>query len=137
MSDNSMLDRLAATLKRDIAPAIDDEYAKTQAYMASVVVGKLGRQLALAAAHRQAAETDMQGLLVDLKRAIGNSPHAAVLAPYIESLDDQHNAAALCAFIESLYAIRNEIGTELSEKLLKRIREVLRLDIDRRMEFAR
>ena len=44
MSDAELLTH-RETLKQEIAPAIDAEYPKTQAFMAAVVLQKLGRQL--------------------------------------------------------------------------------------------
>lgn len=136
MPNTSIIDRLSATLKREIAPAIEDEYAKTQAYMASVVVAKLGRQLSLDATHRDATAADMQALLVDLKQSdeiVANVRLAAAL----EALEQTSGSAALCALIESLYAARADIGAQAFATLLGRVRQTLRSDLDRRMEYAR
>jgi hypothetical protein len=47
MNHGELLQRIASTLKRDVGPAIEAEYPKTQAFMAAVVLQKLGRQLDL------------------------------------------------------------------------------------------
>jgi hypothetical protein len=44
MSHGELLQRIARTLKQDVGPAIEAEYPKTQAFMAAVVLEKLGRQ---------------------------------------------------------------------------------------------
>ena len=136
MADNTMLDRLVNTLKRDIAPAIDDEYLKTQAFMASVVVGKLTRQLALESEHRAAAGTDMACLIVDVQAAFAGLDEPPLLAA-LNTLADRRDAQALCAFIEALYAARTRIGESAFERLRTRTRQLLRADIDRRMVYAK
>lgn len=136
MPDTSIIDRLSATLKREIAPAIEDEYAKTQAYMASVVVAKLGRQLSLDAEHRHATTVDMQALLVDLKQSEEIVANVR-LASALDAFEQSPGTATLCALIESLYAARADIGPQAFANLLGRVRQTLRSDLDRRMEYAR
>ena len=136
MADSDMLDRLVTTLKREIAPAIDDEYLKTQAFMASVVVDKLTRQLALESEHRAAALTDMDALLVDLQPELEVLNEPTLLASF-NTLADRRDAPALCAFIEALYTARARIGEPDFERMRGRTRALLRADIDRRMVYAK
>ncbi|MGR9092978.1 MAG: hypothetical protein ACU85U_20595 [Gammaproteobacteria bacterium] len=136
MADSTMLDRLVNTLKRDIAPAIDDEYLKTQAFMASVVVGKLTRQLALESEHRAAAEDDMDSLLVDVEATLETLDEPPLIAT-LKALAERRDAQALCAFIEAVYAARARIGESAFERLRGRTRVLLRADIDRRMVYAK
>lgn len=136
MTNTDMLDRLVTTLKRDIAPAIDDEYLKTQAFMASVVVGKLTRQLALEAAHRAAADADLDALLAELRTALQGHGETELHAAFTR-LETQRDPEALCVFIEALYAARERIGEPAFERLRQRTRACLRADIDRRMEYAK
>ena len=51
MNPDQLLERIATTLKRDIGPAVLGDYPKTQAFMAAVVLQKLGRQLGLLHMH--------------------------------------------------------------------------------------
>jgi len=136
MTNSDLLDRLVTTLKRDIAPAIDDEYLKTQAFMASVVVGKLTRQLALESGHRAAASADLDALVDELRATIEGYDEPGLRAAYTR-LAEQREPAALCAFIEALYAARAVIGESTFDRLRRRIRTCLRADIDRRMEYAK
>ncbi len=136
MADNTMLDRLVTTLKREIAPAIEDEYLKTQAFMASVVVGKLTRQLALESAHNAAAQIDMDHLLTELQPQIATLEEPALQSAF-NALTEQRDPPALCAFIESVYAARARIGEPQFERLRARTRTLMRADIDRRMVYAK
>ncbi len=136
MTNSDMLDRLVTTLKRDIAPAIDDEYLKTQAFMASVVVGKLTRQLALESAHRAAATADIDALVVELQAGLATYDEPGLRAAFT-TLAAQREPGALCAVIEALYAARAALGEAEFERLRRRIRTCLRADIDRRMEYAK
>ena len=67
MNPGELLQRIASTLKRDVGPAIEAEYPKTQAFMAAVVLEKLGRQLGLEGAHRSADAADLSALLDHLR----------------------------------------------------------------------
>lgn len=136
MTNSDMLDRLVTTLKRDIAPAIDDEYLKTQAFMASVVVGKLTRQLALESEHRAAASADLDALVAELRSGLEALDEPGLRAAF-KALAEQREPGALCAVIEALYAARAVIGEPEFERLRQRIRACLRADIDRRMEYAK
>ena len=48
MNQADLLTRIAATMRADVGPAVDDEYAKTQAFMAAVVLQKVARELVTA-----------------------------------------------------------------------------------------
>jgi len=71
MSPGKLLERIAATLRRDIGPAVGAAYPRTQAFMAAVVLQKLGRQLALAEAHGAADAAEMKALIADLPGWVG------------------------------------------------------------------
>ena len=136
MNADQLLERIANTLRRDIGPAVESEFPKTQAFMAGVVLQKLGRQLGLAAVHGAADEADLQALLVDLRSAVESSPLPADVAAAIANLGGDHDAAAMCALISTLYAARSELGEARFEALLGRVRKNLRASIDRRMVYA-
>ena len=136
MNADQLLERIANTLRRDIGPAVESEFPKTQAFMAGVVLQKLGRQLGLAAVHGAADEADRQALLVDLRSAVESSPLPASVATAIAQLAGDHDAAAMCALISALYATRSELGEARFEHLLGRVRKNLRASIDRRMVYA-
>ena len=55
MRPDDLLARLAATLRGEIGPAVVDPFAKTQAFMAAVILERLGRQLGLAESQAKAS----------------------------------------------------------------------------------
>jgi len=136
MNADQLLERIATTLKRDIGPAVEGEYPKTQAFMAAVVLQKLGRELGLAAVHQAADEADTQALLDDLRVALEQSPAPAAVTAAVAGLAAARDDAALCALISALYAARAELGEQRLDALLGRVRKNLRASIDRRMVYA-
>ena len=136
MNHGELLQRIASTLKRDVGPAIEAEYPKTQAFMAAVVLQKLGRQLDLEGAHRSADAADLSALLDDLRGVLGGRETPASVTGAVQTLTRTRDAAALCTLIETLYATRAELGAACFDALLGRVRETLRASIDRRMEYA-
>ena len=134
MNDAELLLRIANTLRQEIAPAVDAEYPKTQAFMAAVVLQKLGRQIALAPTHARAAGAELDALIVDLTASAADGPVAIRSA--VAHLSQFRDAGALCRLIESLYACRDVLGERRFEDLLARVRRTLRTDIERRMEYA-
>jgi len=136
MNHDELLQRIASTLKRDVGPAIEAEYPKTQAFMAAVVLQKLGRQLALERVHRAADAADVSALVDDLRGVLAGGEMPSSVTAAIRTLTDTRDAGALCALIEILYASRAELGAARFDTLLGRVRETLRASIDRRMEYA-
>lgn len=136
MREHDLLARIAETLRREIGPAIDLDYPKTQAFMAGAVLQKLGRQLALAEAHRAAEAADLATLQQDLTRLAAAGPLPAEVAAALAKLGQAGTRAALCAVIEMLYAHRAAFGDQRFAILLGRVRQALRADIDRRMAYA-
>lgn len=134
MNDGDLLLRIAETLKQEIAPAVAAEYPKTQAFMAGVVLQKLGRQVALGPAHARAGLSDLDALIGDLTASVPTGP--SELRRAVEHLAHARDPAALCRLIETLYASRGALGNGRFEDLLARVRQTLRADIERRMEYA-
>lgn len=136
MTPDQLLERIAGTLRRDIGPAVGAAFPRTQAFMAAVVLQKLGRQLACAEAHRAAAAADMDALIIDLDAALAAQATPPAIATAVAALARSRNAAALCGVIGALYDARAALGAARFDALLGRVRRVLRADIDRRLEFA-
>ena len=136
MNEADLLTRIADTLRRDIGPAVTDEFAKTQAFMAAVVLQKLAAQLAHTDEHAHAHRADMDALIADLEttRAASELPQTSELA--ITTLARQRNKAALSDLVAALYADRACIGEDLFAQLLQRVRRALRADINRQMVYA-
>ncbi len=135
MSPDELLRRIAQTLKQEIGPAVLEAYPKTQAFMASVVLEKLARQLELAPAHAAAERTEVTALESDLNALFANDAPAGVAAA-IAGLADAPNSIGLNAVVEALYAARGELGTERFEQALGRVRQTLRAGVDRQMVYA-
>jgi len=136
MTHAELLRRIAQTLKQGVGPAIEAEYPKTQAFMAAVILQKLGRELELEGAHRAGEATDLDALLDDLRGLLraGETPGGVTAA--VEGVARARDAAALCALIEMLYASRAELGAARFDALLGRVRQTLRASIDRRLDSA-
>jgi hypothetical protein len=136
MTEGELLERIAQLLRRDIGPAIEAEYARTQAFMAAVVLQKVGKQLALAAEHAAAETADLAALLADLRARLAEGDAPAAVRAAVDGLAQARDSAALCPLIESLYAARAELGEARFAALLGRARVTLRRSIDRRMAVA-
>jgi hypothetical protein len=137
MTPAAVLRRIAQTLKQEIGPAVDAEYPRTQAFMAAVVLEKLGRQLALAAEHATAETADMTALVADLRERLDGSGVPAAVLDAADDVARTRDSAALCRLIEALYAARPALGEARFTALLGPIRRTLRRSIDRRLAVAR
>jgi hypothetical protein len=136
MTEDELLQRLSQTLRKEIGPAIEVEYPKTQAFMASVVTQKLGRQIGLARAHETAEADDFNSLLSDLQELTNSTSKTTKLGGAIAAFDRERTKVELCQVIEALYSERAEIGEAQFSSLLARVRVCLRSSIDRQMEYA-
>ena len=133
MNRADLLARMAVLLKREIGPAVPDAYPKTQAFLGAVVLEKLAAEMRLAETHSAAEQAERAALIADLAGELGNLP-TAVKEAFVAL--DGGGDAALSTFIEALYAARGELGDERFDRVLGRVRQVLRRSIDRRMEIA-
>ena len=136
MTEGELLERIAQLLRRDIGPAIESEYARTQAFMAAVVLQKVGVQLALAARHAATETADLTALLADLRARLAEGAVPGAVRSAVDGLADARDSHALCRLIEALYAARGALGEERFAALLGRTRVMLRRSIDRRMAVA-
>ncbi len=128
-----LLGRLAETLRTEIGPAVGDDYTRTQAHMAGVILERVGRQLRLAPAHADAERGDMDGLLDELGPSLSSAPDDVTAA--VEAARASGRVGSLTPLIDALY--RWGIDRPAAADALARVRSVLRRDIDRRMEVAR
>lgn len=133
LSTGELLARLAETLRADIGPAIDDEYTRTQAFMAAVILERIGRQVDLSPAHAAAEADDLARLSDDLRDLLESAPDDVVAA--VAAAESAGRLDALTEVIEAIY--RWGPDQPAAAAMLDRIRTVLRRDIDRRMEVAR
>ena len=136
MTDGDLLQRIARILREEIGPAVDDEYPRTQAFMAAVVLQKVSRHLALAGEHAAAETADLTGLLADLRARLADGEAPASVREALDNLTRTRDHADLCRLIEALYAVRPVLGEARFTAVLGRIRQTLRRSIERRMQVA-
>ena len=136
MNADQLLERIATTLRRDIGPAVEGEFPKTQAFMAAVVLQKIGRQIGLQGVHGAAEAADHQALLDDLRIELERAPVPVSITTALANFAGQRDAAAQCVLITALYDARATLGEARFEVLIGRVRKCLRASIDRRMVYA-
>ena len=136
MIEGDLLRRIAQILRQDIGPAVDAEYPRTQAFMAAVILERLGRQVTLAAGHAAAETADRTALLADLRALLMAGSVPATVRAALDRLAQTRDNAALCRLIEALYATRADLGEARFAAVLGRVRETLRRSIDRRVAVA-
>jgi AcrR family transcriptional regulator len=127
-----LLRRLSGTLRNDIGPAVGDEFTRTQAFMASVILERLSKQVALEPGHRAAEQADMADLHARLAEILGEAPAEVTAARATAAAAG--TVAALGPLVRALYAWG--AGDGAAADALATIRPALRSDIDRRMEIA-
>jgi hypothetical protein len=136
MNSSDLLERMAAMFKSDVGPAVDGEYPRTQAYLSAVVLQKLSSQLRSAPTHAAHEAADREALYADITVLLADAPAGPALAEASAALADADDAA-VCSFIEALYAARPLLGEARFAALLGRVRTSMRRSLDRRMEYAR
>lgn len=132
LEPSELLERLSETLRSEIGPAVGDEYTRTQAYMASVILARVAKQLASAADHRDAEQADLDRLHRGLESLVGVAPDAVVSAA--RRARSAATIASLGPLIEAIYSWG--IDRPEAAEALTAVRAALRRDIDRRMEIA-
>lgn len=137
MDNAELISRIAATLKKEIGPAVDDNFPKTQAFMASVVLQKISGELASAEQHREAERLDRELLLNKIKDLIAQHKPPKAILDSASVLVAEASDENLCRFIEALYANRADLGEPAFTGMLGCVRTSLRASIDRRMEYSR
>lgn len=137
---HELLERLAGQMRREIAPAVDDEYQRTQTHMAGVILERLAREAALGERHRAAEIADVEALISRLDEIIGSEQTSSPAAPEdvrtaLAGLRGDPCMTSLAPLVETLYRWGPDRAPVIAA--LDEIRAVLRRDIDRRMEVAR
>ncbi|WP_419932062.1 hypothetical protein [Candidatus Poriferisodalis sp.] len=138
---HELLGRLAEGLRREIAPAVDGEYLRTQAHMAAVILERLAREAALGERHRTAEAADLAelasglGEIADIDGASQSQAAPEEVRSALARLQDDPGVMSLGPMVEALYRWGPE--RPAAAAALDAIRSVLRRDIDRRMDIAR
>ncbi len=135
MEPHELLARLARTVREDIAPEVGDGFARTQAFMAAVVLDKLARQLELAEDHAAAERAEIAALVADLDGLLDGADAPEVRAA-VRALTTTDATSGLATLVEAVHRSRSTIGDALTDALLGRVRTVLRARVDRQMAYA-
>ncbi len=135
MNESELLRRIAATLKRQVGPATEEPLAKSQAFMASVVLDKVANQLDDQQARQLAHKTNLSQLADVLPSLVGDAP-PQVLSEALSTFAAAPSDLTVAAVIEALYATRNDLTEAVFETLRATIRRTLRADLDRRLKVA-
>jgi hypothetical protein len=131
----ALLQRMAGTLRHDIAPSVGDEFARTQAFMASVIMTKLAGQLQHAATDAQAAAGEHVAVAGELRAALAQP--SARLAAAIAALGDDGATARWNDVVATLYAERPALEPAVFDAALAVVRGALRARLDRALRYAR
>lgn len=130
-----VLERVAETLRAEIGPAVSEPFARTQAFMAAVVVEKTARELRLQASRAQADREEALTLVADLEALLAGASSPALRAALARARDG--SAATLGRLVEALHAARGELGGDRFATALARMRRSMRARLDRQLEYAK
>ena len=129
-----ILDAVAFTLRQQIGPQVGDPFAKTQAFMAAVVLEKLAGQLRAERTTHEAADAERRDLLAEL-RTLCPRPSAG-LDRAMKTLTNDGDDACWSELVRALYEERDRLGTSF-DPALTRVRLTLRARLDRVLAYAR
>lgn len=136
MEPVDLIERIATALRRDIGPAVTEPYAKTQAFMASVVLGKVAAELRSSTAHAAAAALEIEQMVTDLTALAGTDPLPRTVQAALDAVRREASDTALANLVTALYAACETLGGSRFEALLGRLRQTLRARLDRALEYA-
>lgn len=139
LAPDDVLARVSTTLRQQVGPEVGDEFARTQTYMAAVVLQKLSGQLAVAAAHADADRADRRALHADFSGLVadGDPPElVAAVAALGSDGADRTDGEVLGALVAAVHAAGGALGSDRFELLLRRVRSTLRSRLDRRLEYS-
>jgi len=123
-----LLNDVVSALREVIAPAVTEQYAKSQAYMAAVILEFVARQVE----ERGDLEQQKHSVMVDLLRDLSRMPEVEGILR-----GDHLDAGGLCALIEHLYSERGRMGEEKFAAANGRVRQALRQLLDQDLKVAR
>lgn len=135
MTPDELLSRIAGTLRTTVGPEVGDEVAKTQAFMAAVVLEKLAGQIRTSEDRRRADRSDGAHLETDLATIVGGEAPATV-ADATSRPGWSETDAGLTGVIAALYVDRDALGPTRFAPALNRVRATLRARLDRELEYS-
>ena len=123
-----LLDEVITSLRTVIAPAIADPYAKSQAFMAAVILEFVSHQVTERSDIEAAKQAALDSVFADLAKLLDGAEIAKV--------DGDDPEARLCGTIERLYSQREKLGEEVFTSANRRIRQALRELLDQDLKVA-
>ena len=129
MTPPDLLRRVAITLRERIGPAVDEPYARTQAFMAAVVLEKLAGQLAASAVGAAVADAERLALVGSLHS------RCAALDAALDALRTDGSDQGWSALVTAVYSARDELGADF-DPVLGEIRRALRGRLDRALAYS-
>ena len=128
LSANILLTEIISSLRNVIGPAVKDPHAKSQAYMAAVILEFVSRQIEDRSDLESAEQVALMELFDDLSRIQD-------LAEIVEC-DGPDLRSRLCYTIEALHSARGQIAPQAFESANRRIRLTLRQLLDAELRIA-
>lgn len=132
MEPQALLRSVADALRQRIGPAVGEPFAKTQAFMAAVVLEKLAGELERAPVHRAAELDERIALVADLR----TTATPGRVADALEHLTTDGRDEAWNELVRALYADRDALGADGFDAMLGRVRAALRVRLDRTLEYS-
>lgn len=123
-----LINEIVTALREVIAPAVVEPYAKSQAYMAAVILEFVARQVE----ERGDLEEQKHSVMVDLVHDLSRLPEMEGILR-----GDHLDERGLCDVIEHLYTDRVRLGEEKFSAANQRIRQGLRQLLDQDLKVAR
>lgn len=123
-----LIKEIVTALRDVIAPAVVEPYAKSQAYMAAVILEFVARQVE----ERGDLEVQKHSVMLDLVRDLSRMPGLNGILRG-DLLDEK----GLCDLIEHLYSERGRLGDENFSAANRRVRQALRQLLDQDLKVAR
>ncbi len=130
-----LLDRVAATLRTQIGPVVEEPFAKTQAFMAAVILGKLAGQLRGAEADARIADQEQRTLVAESRDDLAGTTTTHVGAA-LAALEHDVRDAAWSALVEAIYTDHDELGADRFDRMLGRVRAAMRARLDRMLVYS-
>jgi hypothetical protein len=124
---------VVTALREVIAPAVTEPYAKSQAYMAAVILEFVARQVE----ERGDLDERKHSVMVDLLRDLSRMPEMEGILRGDNLRGDHLDEGGLCALIEHLYRARGRLGEENFAAANGRVRQALRQLLDQDLKVAR
>jgi len=128
LSAHRLLDEVIASLRNVIGRAVEDPYAKAQAFMAAVILEFVARQVEERGDVERGRHSALAAAFDDLARIPGVEP--------LIHHDGPPGAAQLSTLIERLYTERPRLGESTFAAANKRVRGALRELLDQELKIV-